>query len=348
MTAHVLRLAIGEWSKVRRRWMPWILLGVILLIVQIIFWAGYVAFHAEDSSFGTLEPYEYHHSDGPVVITCEDVLDGSDAEKLELIASKVERESEQNARAEVAEWRGSCASYSTPDEIREVLTLPSGVGLLLGGVTLIFVIPVLILAASVMGLEYGLGTLRTTLARGVGRWQFLTGKLVMLMVVVTAWVVLTGVSTGIASLLAGVIPPAEDGTLISGEWLSTIKIAAKLAFALAPYVALGVFMAVLTQSTAMGMSLSLGYYVMELLFAPVVGGIADWLADALDVALLGTNAAEWMSTGDRSEVEQALGLVAEQPDTLRAFLVLLAYTVVLVATALWFFQRRDITGARGE
>ena len=346
MTAHVLRLAIGEWSKVRGRWMPWILLGVVLLIVQVIFWASYVVFHVGD--IGVEEPYEYHHSAGSVVITCEDVVDGSDAEKLELIASKVEGESEQNARAEVAEWRGSCAGYSTPDEVREFLTLPSGVGLALGGATLILVIPVLILAASVMGLEYGLGTLRTTLVRGVGRWQFLTGKLVMLMVVVTAWVVVIGVSAGIASLLAGVIPPAEDGTLISGEWLSTIKIAAKLAFALAPYVALGVFMAVLTQSTAMGMSLSLGYYVMELLFAPVVGLIADWLADALDVALLGANATEWMSTASTTEAQQALGAVVEQPDTLRAFLVLLAYTAVLVAAAIWLFQRRDITGARGE
>ena len=44
---------------------------------------------------------------------------------------------------------------------------------------------------------------------------------------------------------------------------------------------------------------------------------------------------------------ECIGTV-ERPDTLRAFLVLLAYTAVLVAAAIWLFQRRDITGARGE
>ena len=32
MMAHVLRLTIGEWYKLRRRWLPWILLGVALLL----------------------------------------------------------------------------------------------------------------------------------------------------------------------------------------------------------------------------------------------------------------------------------------------------------------------------
>ena len=68
----------------------------------------------------------------------------------------------------------------------------------------------------------------------------------------------------------------------------------------------------------------------------------------MDVALLGSNANEWMRTAELSEVQQALGSVAEQPDTLRAFLVLLAYTAVLAAAALWLFQRRDIAGPRGE
>ena len=36
------------------------------------------------------------------------------------------------------------------------------------------------------------------------------------------------------------------------------------------------------------------------------------------------------------------------PNILRAFFVILAYTAVLVAAAIWVFQRRDITGARGE
>ena len=41
-------------------------------------------------------------------------------------------------------------------------------------------------------------------------------------------------------------------------------------------------------------------------------------------------------------------VAGEQPDTLRAFFVILAYTVVFVAAALWVFQHRDVAGAKGE
>ena len=61
----------------------------------------------------------------------------------------------------------------------------------------------------------------------------------------------------------------------------------KMMYALAPYVALAVFLAVVTQSTAQGISLSLGYYVLELVIAPILGGVVEWLENVLEVALLG-------------------------------------------------------------
>ena len=91
-----------------------------------------------------------------------------------------------------------------------------------------------------------------------------------------------------------------------------------------------------------------GYYVVELILPLVLGGVADWLDKVMDVALLGGNASEWMGTASATEAQQALGTVVGQPDTLRAFFVLLAYTAVLVAAALWLFQRRDVAGAKGE
>ena len=35
MIVHVLRLTRWEWFKLRHRWMPWILLGIVALVVQI-------------------------------------------------------------------------------------------------------------------------------------------------------------------------------------------------------------------------------------------------------------------------------------------------------------------------
>ena len=352
MIAHVLRLSIGEWLKIRRRWIPWILLGLVVLISQGLLWVSYAAYHVSDDPFGALiPPYEHNDSEGSIVVTCNDVVEGRAEEKFALISGKLAGEERQRVDAEAVEWSKICSGYVTPEEARKVFTLPYSVGDWAEEALLFFVIPILILAASVMGIEYGLGTLRTTLARGVGRWQLLSGKLVMLMGVVVAAVIGIGVLIGIASLLAGIIPPAEEGSLIAndgGAWLDAVRGPAKLVFALALYVALGVFLTVLTQSTAQGISLSMGYYLIELILAPVLGGLADWLEKVLDIALLGKNATEWMSTASTTEAQQALGTVVGQPDTLRAFFVILAYTVVFVAAALWIFQRRDVAGAKGE
>ena len=278
MIAHVLRLAVGEWHKLRRRWIPWILLGIVVFLTQGLVWGLYVAYHVSD-----------------------------DASEEDLSA------------------------FTLPS----ILTFdPIGLSLL--------VIPIMILAASVVGVEYGLGTLRTTLTRGVGRWQLLSAKLIMLMAAgIAGFIVLSALSAIAGIVIAGIAaitPPPEGGALIGTEpqaWLDAAIGAGKVVYALAPYVALAVFLAVVTQSTAQGISISMGYYVLELIAAPLLGAIAEWLESVLDVALLGSNVGEWMSA-------------ANTTDTLRAFFVILAYTVVFVAAALWLFQRRDVAGAKGE
>ena len=64
MTSHILRLTMGEWYKLRRRWLPWILLGVALLLSQAILWGFHVAYHVSDDAFGSLTP-NYEYSNGP-------------------------------------------------------------------------------------------------------------------------------------------------------------------------------------------------------------------------------------------------------------------------------------------
>ena len=160
----------------------------------------------------------------------------------------------------------------------------------------------------------------------------------MLMAASIAGIIVLSASIVIASLLAAVIPPAEEGSIIvtkAKAWMDIAIGLGKLVYALAPYVALAVFVAVATQSTAQGVALSIGYYVLELLIAPILGGIASWLEDVLEVALLGNNVGEWLSE-------------ASAADTLQAFLVILAYTAALIAAAIWIFQRRDVAGAKGE
>ena len=42
---HLVRMTVGEWYKLRRRWLPWILLAVLVLITQGFLWGYYAAYH---------------------------------------------------------------------------------------------------------------------------------------------------------------------------------------------------------------------------------------------------------------------------------------------------------------
>ena len=40
MIVPVLRLTRWEWFKLRKRWMPWILLGIVVIVTQISVWGS--------------------------------------------------------------------------------------------------------------------------------------------------------------------------------------------------------------------------------------------------------------------------------------------------------------------
>ena len=49
MAMQVATLTRWEWFKLRRRWVPWILLGFVLIIDQLLFWL--VATLSDDVSY---------------------------------------------------------------------------------------------------------------------------------------------------------------------------------------------------------------------------------------------------------------------------------------------------------
>ena len=176
----------------------------------------------------------------------------------------------------------SCAETNPRDEFRAVFVMPDAIT---GAVeSAIFVGPILImvLAVSSIGAEYGLGTLRTTLTRGTGRWQLLSSRLVLLVLVAAAGLLVVGAAAAVGSVVAAVIPPGEDGGIAdSGKWSDAAIMFGKAVYALAPYVELGIFLAVLTQSTGTGLAASLGYYVVELIVVPIIGNYerVEWVRD---------------------------------------------------------------------
>ena len=211
MIAQVLRLTRWELFKVRKRWMPWILLAIVVVITQLGLWGSYAGYHNESIqsllSSGTSYSSSTQTDDGTVSIqlTCADVTEGRVAEKLEALPEDFR----QRRLSAVQEFRESCDVSAVREESRESFVLPSSIVNGIGVTHMIGVFLVMILAASVPGAEYGWGTLRNALSRGMGRWQLLASKFLLLFLVGAAALLVVSVLNATSSLIAAVIPPDE-------------------------------------------------------------------------------------------------------------------------------------------
>ena len=283
MTTQVLSLTRWEWFKLRRRWMPWILLAIITALPQLSLWGSV------SGTFGS--------------------------------------ETEQAVRG--------------ADDV--FLLFPNSVvgGLLVAQVYGIVLI--MILAASLIGTEYGWGTLRTVLTQGTGRWPFLTSKL-LLLALLGAAALLVGtavwaVGSAIAMLTLG------DGTWLaeSADWIEVVKWCGKAVFGLLPYIALaGVRGGVDIIVRRRHRDYALGYYLIESILVGVLFNF-DWFERVAEF-LIGPAGYGWMGLPGG----MTFSYPAELPDAAQSFVVLLGYVLILSAAAFWLFQRRDIAGARGE
>ena len=349
MITRVLRLTRWEFFKVRRRWMLWILLGIVVVITQFAIWGSYAAYHSEairslisSGSFSSTTRTD----DGIVSIhlTCADVEEGRVAEKLEALPEDVQERMREN----VQEFVESCGGTTLREDLRQIFSMPNSITIGLVAAQSVLPILIMVLAASLYGGEHGWGTLRNALTMGVGRWQFLTSKLLLLVVLGATGLMAVSVLIAISSLAAAIFPPSEVGGVFgSGTWSEAALRFGKVVYAMAPYIALATFLAVLTQSSAMGISISLGYYVIELIVSPILQ-LFSWLENVPDY-LIGNNVNIWLSEAAAVSTEVTRdGVALAQPGTLHAFLVLLAYILVLGAVAFWLFLRRDIAGAKGE
>ena len=56
MIVHVLRLTRWEWFKLRKRWMPWLLLAVAIVVVQATLWGFYAAYGNVGNEYALATP----------------------------------------------------------------------------------------------------------------------------------------------------------------------------------------------------------------------------------------------------------------------------------------------------
>ena len=351
LITHILRLTKWEWYKLQRRWMPWILLAIAVLLAHVGFWASYAAYHNDTvqevfggggSSFST--SFEEDGQTISVEVSCTDIVNDRMPPELD----QLNEQQRQLVLDDVDAWveEGVCDNLQAVDEFRKGFTLPDSITGAIGGFSSVGPLLIMVLAASVMGSEYGWGTLRNVLTRGTGRWQLLSAKLLLLLRLCSDVLIILALFAVVSSFIAAVIPPDEAGGLAdSGEWLDIVVEYLKIVYSLVPFIALSVFLTVLTSSTAVGIAVSIGYYLVEAILSPILN-LNDTLSNMTDYLLVASvntwNAAPLVEV----EVNSVSG--KQSSDALQAFLVILVYTAVLLGVSFWLFMRRDIAGARGD
>lgn len=354
MIRQILRLTRWEFFKIRRRWLPWLLLAVIVIMNQLSLWTIYVTYSNETYFFSPVDQYVVislpPDADGvasAIKVSCDDIDDG----KVESILAGVPDEFREQAHWEVAAHRERCPEIRDQIAAQRQLflntcILPGSLGTGLKSGKDFVTILVIILATAIIGKEYSLGTFRPALTRGPRRWQFLGAKALSIVLISGAGLLFVVLTVVVGSLAMALLTGEDLVTAESGTWSSSAVIFVKMICALLPYIAVSMFFTVLTSSGTGGVSISLLYFFGDLIAA---GPLTSLFGQHVVNYMLGPNVMLVLQTDFPLPVEEGVGIFASLLDLyLNPFLVMLAYTVVSGAGAFWIFLRRDVTGPRGE
>jgi ABC-type transport system involved in multi-copper enzyme maturation permease subunit len=217
--------------------------------------------------------------------------------------------------------------------LRDLLSLSQVLGSGMEFVALVGGVMAVILAASIIGSEYGWGTVRTMLPRAAGRTRFLAAKAV----VVAGFVLLLTVVGFVAALASSaLVTTLADLERDLGDRfvLEAAAAVGRTAFALLPYAALAFMVTLLTRSSAAGIGLGLGVFFLEGTVGLLLAAAGD-AGERATEALISSNA-EAVMNANRPEP------VADIFSAWRGAAVLLAYTLLFVAIAFWRFRKRDV------
>lgn len=344
---HLTNLVRWEWFKVGHRKMPWVLLVILILMSQLSLWGSFFSYRSsEQAGPRVIYPMQGERR-GFITVTCTDLQSGTANLPVEIPPAAVEGLRQQCQGQAASQHQVMLEQMQTrfigPSSVVAALGTAQGVGLIL----------IAILAASTVGMEYGWGTLRSVLVKGPGRWQFLAAKLALLaslvliaLVVVTA---LTAIGSAVASSL---LQPTALSAAGSASWGDVFEMVCRTWVSFLPYIALAVFVAVLTGSTAAALGISLSYQFVEPIASAILGSLFEWF-EPVSNYLLGRNITAWMQAGQpagqaTTGMIEGMGAAAEMPSEGHALLVMLAYMAVLSGLAFWLFLKRDIKGAGGE
>ena len=354
MIRQILRLTKWELFKLRRRWLPWLLLSALVVLNQLTLWGIYATYINKTYFFSPVDQYvvvslpaDADGVESAIRVSCDDIEDG----KIESILAGVPDEFREQAHREVESHRERCSEIRDQIAARRQLflnscILPGSLGNGLKSGQDFIPILIIILATAVLGKEYSLGTFRPALTSGAGRGEFLGAKALSIVFTSGAGLLIVSLAVAVSSLAVAFLTGEDLVTAESGQWSSSALIFGKMIYALLPYIAESLFFTVLTASGTGGVSISLVYFFVDLIAA---GLLTRLLGLNVDNYMLAPAVLTFLQTDFPLPTQEGASIFASLLDLyLNPFLVMLAYTAVSGAAAFWLFLRRDVTGPRGE
>jgi|SRR5579863_1113785 len=240
------------------------------------------------------------------------------------------------------------ARQDSLQSLSEPLRLPTSFSIATAVINFIGEILIIILAGSIVGGEYSVGTVRLMFTRGPTRTQFLLGKIgAILACIALAFVVLTpsGILAGLfLNLISGIVP---SYAFFNAAWLGNALLYTVLCMlSVFTYGMMALFIGTLGRSTAAGVAGALAWALVE----PIVGGVLQLIGSlvkgnvgtflsAIPDYFVNTNLSALMQNQGQSIFNGG----SSQISNLHALIVIAVYLAAFIGLAWWVSIRRNIT-----
>jgi ABC-type transport system involved in multi-copper enzyme maturation permease subunit len=240
------------------------------------------------------------------------------------------------------------AKQETLQSVSDPLHLPTSLNVATGVIDFVGEILIIILAGSIVGGEYSVGTVRLMATRGPTRTQFMLGKIGAIIVCIAiAFVVLTplGILTGLLlNLISGIAP---SYAFFTAAWLGNALLYVVLCMlSVFTYAMMALFLGTLGRSTAAGVAGALVWALVE----PIVGGILKVIGLLLKntTGTIISAIPDYFVSNNLSALLQNQGQAifnggASQLSNLHALIVVAVYMVIFIGLSWWLTIRRNIT-----
>lgn len=311
----MLRLIGVEFFKLKRRWLPYILLLVLLAFMVITILGAYFSYQ----SWMDQSPDTYPNTqiiDGPGI-------SGEEPDVTIIVPGG-------GIPTEVIEmWKESLV---LPTSMEGVFRSIQGLGTFL----------VIILAASVVGTEYRWGTLRQMLAKGTSRPRYLGAKVLALAIAVMAGVIIAVIVGFIIGIITTIL--VEGG--VNWDFLSINYIGNLFAsmgrtlLIFGVYLTLAFFFTTLLRSSTSSIAIGLVLIFAETIIIGMLSNSTGWLAD-ITPYIIGFNVQELAALN--SPGMYPVGFQESTKPWWQSAGILLTYGLTFLAAAFYFFRRQDLT-----